>query len=263
LSAPRPAGQSIRGIGIGAPGVTCFPEGVVTWAPSLGWRDMPLQALLSQHFEAPVLVENDVNLAALGEHGFGAGRGVQSLVCLAVGTGIGAGIVLNGALYRGHHLAAGEVGYLLPAVQFLRRRYERFGALESLASGTGIVARARQLLQERGSAVPLELSAEHVFSAARQGADWARQVLDETADSLSLAIAAVSCLLDPELVVLGGGITPSAAVLLEPLRARLEGTVPFLPRLEISPLGYRAAVMGAIMLVLSGTMEHLVVERTL
>jgi predicted NBD/HSP70 family sugar kinase len=263
LSAPRPSGQSVRGIGVGAPGVTCFPEGMVTWAPSLGWRDLPLQALLSQHFEPPVLVENDVNLAALGEHGFGAGRGVHSLVCLAIGTGVGAGIILNGALYRGFHLAAGEIGYLLPAVQFLRQRYERYGALETLASGTGIAARARQLLQERGAAIPAGLSAEHVFSAARLNETWACQVLEETADYLSLAIAAVSCLLDPELVVLGGGITPSAAVLLEPLRARLEGTVPFLPRLEISQLGYRAAVMGAIMLVLSGTMEHLVVERTL
>ena len=90
LKKPRPQHQEVRGIGVGAPGVTLFEEGVVTWAPSLGWRSLPLKEILSERFRLPVVVDNDVNLAALGEYGFGAGKGVSSLVCLAVGTGIGA-----------------------------------------------------------------------------------------------------------------------------------------------------------------------------
>ena len=90
LDAPRPPGQRIRGIGVGAPGVTLADSGVVVWAPSLNWRDLPLKELLSQRFTPPIFVENDVNLAALGEYGFGIGVGVSNLVCLYIGIGIGA-----------------------------------------------------------------------------------------------------------------------------------------------------------------------------
>jgi len=262
LDAPGPAGQRIRGIGVGVPGVTLSPEGIITWAPSLGWRYLPLREILIERFDMPVFVENDVNLAALGELGFGAGRGVQDLVCIAVGTGIGAGIIAGGVLYRGHSQAAGEIGYLLPGVEFLGRRHDQFGALESLASGTGIAKRARQLLEQEGMSVPSEgLSAEDVFDAARRGEPWAQQVVDGTVDYLSLAIASVSAMLDPEVIVLGGGVSRSADLLIEPILHRLEGVIPSIPRLVASPLGRRAAVMGAIMLVLDATTEYFVVRR--
>ncbi len=262
LDAPRPPGQRIRGIGIGAPGLTLSPEGVVVWAPSLGWRDLPLKRILSDRFDVPVFVENDVNLAALGEWGFGAGRGARSLVCISVGTGVGAGIILDGALYRGHHQAAGEIGYLLPGVEFLGRRYDQFGALENLASGTGIAQRARELLEQEGLPLPADgLSAEEVFAAARRGEPWAQKVVRDTVDYLSLAIVSVSTVLDPEVIVLGGGVARSADLLIEPILRRLDGVMLCVPRLVASPLGRRAAVMGAIMLVLNATTEHLVVRQ--
>jgi glucokinase-like ROK family protein len=262
LNAPRPSGQRIRGIGVGAPGVTLTPEGIVTWAPSLGWRDLPLQQILRQRFDLPVFVENDLNLIALGEWGFGGGRGTQNMVSIAIGTGIGAGIIIGGALYRGHNQAAGEVGYLPPGVKFLGQRYDQFGALESLASGTGIAKRACQLLeQEKKSISPQGLTAHHVFAAAREGEAWAEQVITETVDYLSLAIASISVMLDPEVVVLGGGVARSADLLIDPILGRLEGTVPFVPRLVASTLGRRAAAMGAIMLVLNATLQHYQVKR--
>lgn len=262
LDAPRPPGQRIRGIGIGAPGITLGPEGIVTWAPSLGWRDLPLKQILTDRFAELVFVENDVNLAALGEWGFGAGRGVRNLVCIAVGTGIGAGIIIDGALYRGHNQAAGEIGYLPPGAEFLGRRYGQFGALESMASGLGIARRGRQLVEEEGIPVPSEaLSAEDVFAAAQRGAPWAQQVISETVDYLSLAIASISALLDPEVIVLGGGVAHSVDLLIGPILQRLEGVVPSVPRLVASPLGRRAAVMGAIMLVLNATTERFIVRR--
>ena len=262
LDAPRPSGQRMRGIGIGAPGIVSTPEGVVVWAPSLGWRDLPLQDILSDRFDMPVFVENDVNLAALGEWGFGAGRGCRDLVSIALGTGIGAGIIANGALYRGHNQAAGEVGYLLPGVEFLGRRYDQFGALESLASGTGVAERACQILKREGKSPPPEgLSSQDVFDAARLGESWAQQVVSETADYLSLAVAGISALLDPEVIILGGGMAGSADLLIEPILRRLNGAVPFLPRLVASPLERRAAAMGAIMLVLNATTEYFVVRR--
>ena len=186
LDVPRPLGQQMRGIGVGAPGVTLAREGIVTWAPSLGWRDLRLKQILTERFDAPVHVDNDVNLCALGELGFGAGRGVENLVCIAVGTGIGAGIIIGGSLYRGHSYSAGEVGYLLPGIEFLRQRYGQFGALESLASGTGIAERGSQHLRQPGAPLPPEgLSAQAVFESARAGEPWARLVVDETVDYLA------------------------------------------------------------------------------
>jgi predicted NBD/HSP70 family sugar kinase len=106
-----------------------------------------------------------------------------------------------------------------------------------------------------------ELSAEDVFAAARRGESWAQRVVDETVDYLSLAIAGVSTVLDPELIVLGGGVARSVDLLIEPILKRLDGVVPYVPRLVASPLERRAAVMGAIMLVLHATTEHFVVRR--
>jgi len=260
MDAPRPEGQRVRGIGVGAPGLTITPDGIVSWAPSLQWRDFPLQDALSERFDVPVFVENDVNLAALGEWGFGAGRGARSLVAIAIGTGIGAGILIDGALYRGHKQAAGEIGYLLPDLAHLGQRFDGFGALESVASGTGIAERARQIAPAEIAAQE-KLTAENVFSAARSGADWAQQVINETVDYLSLAVANVHSLLDPEVIVLGGGVAQSADLLIQPILERLHGATLTTPRVVASELGRRAAVMGAIMLVLNGTTDRLRVRQ--
>ena len=269
LRQPRPAGQSIRGIGIGAPGLTLSRDGIVAFAPALDWHDVPLKRILSQRFNLPVFVENDVNLAALGEMGYGAGRGSRDLVCITIGTGIGAGVIVDGALYRGHHLAAGEIGYLVPGVEYLDRQAEAFGVFESLASGTAIGKRARRTLAETDSSASPdgadrggragtagEADAESVFAAARRGELWAKEVVGQTVDLLSVAISSIAALLDPEVIVLGGGVSGSADMMIEPILARLQGKLLFMPRLAVSKLGYRAAVMGAVQLVLDGTTDR-------
>ena len=231
LNAARAASQCVRGIGIGAPGITRSPEGTVAWAPSLNWRNLHLQAILAERFRLPVFVENDVRLATLGELSFGAGRGVRNLVYVAGGTGLGAGIVVDGVLYRGGaNQSAGEIGYLPPAPEYLGRHYDQFGALESLTSATGIAARARRLLVENGDPAPNStLRADDVFAAARHGETWARQVVAETVDHLSLAIASIVTLLDPEVVILGGDLSSAADLLIGPIIQRLEGVLPFPP----------------------------------
>lgn len=264
LDVPRPAGQVIRGIGLGLPGVTLSREGMVTWVPSLGWRDLPIKSILEDRFGYSVFIENDVNLIALGEHNFGAGKGVHNLVCVAVGTGIGAGIIINRALFRGFNQASGEIGYLLPNVNALGETYDEFGALENLASGLGIARRAREYFVANNMPMPdEELTAEDVFSAARDGETWAQKITQDTIDLLSMAIVNISALLNPEMIILSGGVIRSADLLIEPIRQRIQGAIPFLPRIEVSLLGSRAAVMGAIVMVLSGTFERYVVERVL
>jgi predicted NBD/HSP70 family sugar kinase len=262
IEAPRPPGQRLRGIGIGAPGVTRSPEGVVLWSPQLNWRDLPLKDILTRRFGLPVFVENDVNLAALGEWGFGAGRGARSLVLLAVGTGIGAGVVLDGAVYHGAHQAAGEVGYLLPGPDFLGRRYDGFGAFEGIASGLGIAARAEGAFMAGGPArVAEQLTAETVFAEARRGAPWACRIVEETVDYLAVAIADIAAMLDPEIIILGGGVSASADLMVEPILKRLDGVVPYAPQLAASTLGPRAAALGAVTLVLHGTTGRVVINR--
>jgi glucokinase-like ROK family protein len=262
LDAPRPQGQHIRGIGIGAPGFTLIPEGIVTYAPSLGWRDLPLKELLTAQFHLPVFVENDVNLAALGEWGFGAGRHVNDLICINIGTGIGAGVIIDGSLHRGHRESAGEIGYVLPGLPYLRRPLGQYGALETEASGLGIARRGAAALAAAGGAGRAkELRAEDVFEAARQGERWAAAVVDETVDYLALAIINITAVFDPEMIILGGGVSGSADLLIGPIMERMTACTPFAPRLVASTLGQRAAVMGAIMLVLTGTTESLVLRR--
>lgn len=262
LDMPRPQGQRVRGIGIGAPGFTLTPEGIVTYAPSLGWRDLPLKEILTARFNLPVFVENDVNLAALGEWGFGAGREARDLICINIGTGIGAGIIIDGALHRGHRQSAGEIGYLLPGLRYLGCAPGQYGALETEASGLGIARRGAAVLAAAGQpGRAADLRAEDVFEAARNGEPWAAAVVAETVDYLALAIINITAVFDPEMIVLGGGVAGSADLLIAPILQRIRSSTPFAPTLVASPLGQRAAVMGAIMLVLTGTTESLVLRR--
>ena len=262
LANPKIRGRKVRGIGVGAPGITLHREGIVTWAYALHWSDYPLKSKLAERYRVPITVDNDVNLAALGELWFGAGQNASNMIMVTIGTGIGAGIIIDGALYRGSHEASGEAGSMLPGREFLGKRFDEFGALETLASGTGIAERARQVLKDQRDAADLEkLLAEDVFDAARHGQAWGKAVIAETVDYLAVAIANLAVSFDPELIVLGGGVTRSADLLIEPILQRLEGAIPSLPQLVVSALGRRAVVMGAITNVLHNTADFFVVHK--
>jgi predicted NBD/HSP70 family sugar kinase len=207
-------------------------------------------------------VDNDVNLAALGELWFGAGQNSQNMILVFIGAGIGAGIIVDGALYRGSSEASGEIGHMIPGREFLGKSYQDFGALESVASGTGMVERARVDLRSNPGSMDLDhLLAEDVFEAARQGQKWAWTIVDDAIDYLAIAIANLSVSYDPELIVLGGWVTRFADMLVDPILRRIKGTIPTLPRLMVSNLGLRATVMGAITTVLHNTSNFYVVHK--
>jgi glucokinase len=262
LASPKVEGRKVRGIGVGAPGVTLHKEGIVTWAYTLHWDMFPLKARLAERYDLPITVDNDVNLAALGELWFGAGQNVQDMILVAIGTGIGSGVIIDGALYRGSKEASGEIGNMIPGREFLGKNYQDFGALESVASGTGIADRARDLLKSQRSEQELaDLMAEDVFEAARKDEPWAWTVINETVDYLAIAIANLVAAFDPEMVVLGGGVSRSADLLIEPILARIRGVIPNPPRLVVSDLGLQATVMGAITNVLHNTSNFYVVHK--
>jgi glucokinase len=262
LASSKLENRKVRGIGVGAPGVTLHKPGIVTWAYALHWDRFPLKAKLAERYDLPITVDNDVNLAALGELWFGAGQNVQNMVLVAIGTGIGAGVIIDGALYRGAQEASGEVGNMLPGKEFLGRNYRDFGALESVASGIGIATRARELIRSHRSQAELaDLTAEDVFEAGRKGESWAWTVINETVDYLAVAIANLVSFFDPELVVLGGGVSKSADMLIGPILDRLNGAIPNPPKLVISDLGLRATVMGAITNIMHITSDFYVVHK--
>ncbi len=238
---------------VGSPGVFEPDEGYVMLAPNLpGWGRHGLVEAVRRELGTNVAFENDVNLATLGEQWRGLGKEVPSFVYLHVGTGVGMGIVVNGELYRGSRGAAGEIGYLpLAAADPHDPTNRRRGALEGAIGAAGIVRTARQL----GVSPPL--TPKKVFSAARRGDPRARRVVELVAERIALAVAAVAPVLDPELVVLGGGVGQNGDLLLPLIERELGALSPFEPRVEVSALGEDAVLQGAVSLALEEAQELL------
>lgn len=217
-----------------------------------GWSGHGVVDAVRAELGTNVAFENDVNLAAVGEQQYGLGRDVGNFVYLHIGTGVGVGLVLNGELYRGSRGAAGEIAYLpLAASDPHDPGNLRRGALEEAVGAAGVVAVARQL----GIAPPL--SARRVFTAARRGDPAAARVVSVVAERIALAIAAVVPLVDPELVILGGGIGRNGDLLLDPVHRELRSLSPFHPRIEISALGEDAELRGAVAMALAAAQDQL------
>jgi predicted NBD/HSP70 family sugar kinase len=242
-------------LGISVPGVVDQKTGRVTSlaynvAPEGGFD--PLEVIRGR-FDVPVLVDNNVNLAAVGEKYFGLARGVSTLVYIAIGAGIGMGIIIEDELVRGAHGAAGEIGYLPLVSDPFDPRHRLHGGLEDEVAAAGIVA---QFEQRRAQDDPSPGSAQEVFELARAGDATARAVLEHVASRLGAAIATVCAIIDPELVVLGGGIG-SNPLLLPPVRGAAAALVPITARIETSRLGDRAALQGAVAVALQAARAQL------
>jgi len=238
---------------VGSPGVFEPSRGLVSLAHNLpGWGRHGLVEAVQRELGTNIAFENDVNLATVGEQWRGLGKDVANFVYLHVGTGVGMGLVLNGELYRGATGAAGEVGYLpLAAADSHDPANRRRGALESALGAKGVVQAARAA----GMTAPL--TPKKVFAAARRGDERARGVVALVAERIALAVAAVVPVVDPELVILGGGIARNGDLLLEPIEQELRAISPFLPRLEMSALGEDAELHGAVALSLQAAQDHL------
>ena len=237
---------------LGSPGVFDPVHGYVAMAPNLpGWGRTGLVQAVREELGTNVSFENDVNLAALAERAHGLGRNVHNFVFLSIGTGIGMALVIDGQLYRGAHGAAGEVAYMPigkadPRDPANRRR----GAFEEAAAAAGIVRTARKL----GMRPPL--TPERIFIAARRGNAAARRAVQAEAALLGLAIATVTPVLDPELVILGGGIGRNGDLLVEPIERELHDLLPFRPRVAVSALGEDAVLRGAVATALGIARDH-------
>jgi predicted NBD/HSP70 family sugar kinase len=245
----RPVHGRPLALGISSPGIVDRTSGRVT---SLAYNVAPEGAfdpleVIRDRLDLPILVENNVNLAAVGEKWFGLARGISMLVFIAVGAGIGMGIIIDDELVRGAHAAAGEIGYLPLVGDPFDPRHRLHGGLEDEIGAAGVVAAFR----ERRSPADPELSTAHeVFELAGTGNAAAQAVVDHVAARLGTAIATVCAILDPDMVVLGGGIGASP-LLLPAVRASAAALVPIAARIETSLLGEQAALQGAIAVALN------------
>lgn len=252
LQTAVPGAPPVKAIIVGAPSTVLHTEGIVEMAPSLGWRNLPLGSLLHEAFQLPVLVENDVNLAALGEFWRGAGQQCRhSLIFVSLGTGVGAGIILNGALYRGASNAAGEAGFFITDVDAVRDRATGLGDLESRIGREGLLQYAALIAQKYPRSQlatlltqPEPVQIRQIFAMGLDGDPAAAAVFNEVIDFLTVVIVNLSVVLDPEVVVLGGASNWQWDALVTAVRQRLGTNLPRPINLQPSQLENNAVVLG-------------------
>ena len=207
--------ESIQAVGIGAPGPLDPATGVVIFAPNLGWRDVPLKAELEARVGFPTFVDNDVNVGTLGEHVFGAGRGVQNVVGIFVGTGIGGGIILNGELFHGASKTAGEVGHIIVKAGGPRCGCGTRGCLEAIASRTAMTKQFQKAIVKKKKKSVISKLTDGDLGAIRSGVlakairlndKLTLKVFKKVTKYLGIGIGSIVNFLNPEMIVLGGGV---------------------------------------------------------
>ena len=221
-------GTVVEAVGASAAGFVDKQRATLVFAPNLAWRDEPLKSHLERELGLPVVVENDANAAAWGEFTFGAGEDIDNLLMLTLGTGVGGGIVLDGELARGGFGMGGEVGHINLVPGGVRCGCGNLGCLESYGSGSALVRRTREeasahperaagLLERAGGDVA-RIDGPMVTSAAQEGDAFARERLAELGDWVGQGIATLTAVLDPNVVVIGGGVAEAGDLVLDPIR---------------------------------------------
>ena len=253
-------GVEVEAVGIGAAGFVTADRATVLLAPNLSWRDEPLRDGVASRVGLPVVVENDANAAAWGEYRFGAGRGEEHLVLVTVGTGIGGGIVLDGALHRGRHGIGGEIGHMQMVRDGRRCGCGLRGCWEQYSSGRALLHEAREIagaqrdhgrrLLELGGGTLEGIEAVEVTQAAREGDPAALECFEAVGGWLGQGMADLAAVLDPGVFLLGGGVSEAGDLLLVPareaFRARLTGAGSRPEaQVRLAELGNDAGIVGA------------------
>lgn len=252
--------SKILGIGMGVPGPVNYKEGKIYNTPNLAWYDhYPLKAILEQETSFPAYIDNDANCAALGEMWKGAGLGAKDLVCITLGTGVGGGVIVNGSIVQGISGAAGEIGHIVSIPSGgAPCNCGKTGCLETIASATGIVRLAHEKFEKSsnpsGKLYELykkngKVTSKDVFHCASFADSIAMAVIEEMSFYLGLAIANVANTLNPEKIVLGGGVSKAGEFLLSQVRHHFDEFA--FPRtkestkISLATLGNEAGVIGA------------------
>lgn len=252
--------SNVEGIGFGFPGQIDCDNGIVRIAPNIpGWINIPIAEIVSKEFGVPVKVDNDVRCAALAELNYGAGKGATNMICITVGTGIGSGLIVNGKLVRGASNAAGEIGHIkLQMNDGPLCGCGDQGCLEAFASGPAIVAMAEEYVKGGKSTKYRELAKNeitpyYVCEAAKQGDVVAKKIFETMGTYIGIGLSSVVNLLNPEKIVIGGGVADAGEFLFAPIRETLKKrSMPIqgaAVQVVHAELGNSAGVIGASLLI--------------
>lgn len=253
--------NDIKGIGMGSPGQIDFNTGTVVGAFNLGWaEEQPIKAQFENVFDCPFFIDNDANVAALGERWKGAGENASDVIFVTLGTGVGGGIVASGQLLHGASGSAGEIGHMTVEDNGFQCTCGNTGCLETVASATGVVNLAKKLVDTVTSPSPLQalihtdrVSAKDVFDYAKQGDQLGLVIVEQFSNYLGKAMAQLANALNPHYIVIGGGVSAAGDFLLEKVNAvflkHAFPTVRQSTRLALATLGNDAGIIGAASLV--------------
>ena len=253
--------SKVLGIGVGVPGLIDPIKGIMKKAPNFPeWNNVHIKNILEKGFNIPVFVDHDVRVITLGEKCYGLAKGIDNFLCITIGTGIGLGIFCNGQLVRGAHFHAGEFGHITVLKNGPLCGCGNKGCLETLAAGPAIKAQAQKAVRQRKKTAISDIepnikniTAKTVFEAARRKDKTANHILDEAAEFIGIGLSILLLVLDPQLVIIGGGIAQGGKLLLNRIRGSVRRhTYTFkdkTDRIVFSKLGYRAGVLGGAALV--------------
>ncbi len=252
--------SDVHSIGIGVPGIANPDTGVVVFCTNLSWHDVPLRDEMQKYINKPVFIDNDATVAGYAESVAGVSAGCHSSVFLTLGTGVGGGIVINGKPWSGFHNVGSEIGHITLELDGEPCTCGNRGCLERYCSATAIIRMARQALPVHPESLISSLcqgdaeniNAKMVFDAAREGDETALKIFRRYVKYLAQGINTIVAFLDPEMIVLGGGVSKAGSFLLDAVRAEIPQyllfkTMPY-ASIEIASLGPDAGIIGAAML---------------
>lgn len=251
--------EAVESVGVGIPGIASA-TGEIIKCTNMGWHHVPFGKVFNRFFNKPVYVENDANVAALAESVIGVSAGTSSSVFITIGTGIGSGIIIDGKIWKGCHGIGGELGHVIFDLDGIPCSCGNHGCLERYCSATAIIRMSREavkihpdsLLLKLADNNPSNIEAKTLLDAARQEDPVAVEVYHKFISYLAQAVASVVNLLDPEVIVLGGGVSKAGSFLLKPLVREFPRYVLFddqsLPEIKLAVLGSEAGIIGASML---------------
>ncbi|MNQ70528.1 Glucokinase [compost metagenome] len=238
--------EQVAGIGAGLAGFMDIPEGFVKFSPNLQWHNVPAKKTLEALLGKQVKIDNDANVAALGEAWAGAGAGIPNCVCYTLGTGVGGGIIINGKIYQGSAGMAGELGHMsiVPDIEAIQCGCGQMGCLETVSSATGIVRMAKDAV-ERGERTSLALhekiEAKHVFDDAKSGDEVALRIVNRAAYYIGRSMAALAVVINPKRFIIGGGVSKAGEILFQPIR---ETFIKYTPEAAAEGVEIVAATLG-------------------
>ena len=252
--------DDVHSVGIGIPGIADAKTGNVIFCTNMGWKDVPLRSELQKYINKPVFIDNDATVAGFAESVAGVSKGTSSSVFLTLGTGVGAGIMIDGKPWSGAHGVGSELGHMTLVVDGVPCTCGNDGCVERYCSATALIRMAKQsclaypesMIMTLADNDPEKLTAKIVFDAARELDNAAMKVFTTYVDYLAKACYTIIAFLDPEVIVLGGGVSKAGSFLLDAVRARvpkylLFKTLPY-SRIELARLGADAGMIGAAML---------------